>query len=78
MNIISTTDVSREGNDCYIHQTETLVEFCGMYAVIECVKITGWWEEKDVRVMHTTDDYNEAVNFYKNLCGGILEDWKED
>lgn len=72
MRVISTTDVSREGNDCYIHQTESLVEFCGMYAVIECTNITGWWEDKDIQVVYKTENYNEAVDFYK-MNRGILE-----
>ena len=33
MRIISTTDLSREGNDCYIHSTVTLMEDKQIYFV---------------------------------------------
>ena len=38
MKIISTTDLSREGNDCYIYESVSLVEAFGMYTVIVAKK----------------------------------------
>lgn len=73
MNIISTTDTSCYGNDCYINETVSLVEQFGVYAIIVCQKITGWSEKEDIFVKQVTTDYNIAVKMY-NDYGGILKD----
>ena len=73
MKVISTTDVSRGGNDCYINQEIALIEFCGIYAIIECTNITGWFEDKSINVVCETENYDEAIEFYK-MNNGILED----
>lgn len=72
MNIISTTDKSTYGNDCYIYETVSLVEQFGMYAIITCQKVTGWVEREDIFVNEVTTDYYKAVDMYK-YHGGILE-----
>lgn len=46
MRIISTTDLSRGGNDCYIYESVSLIEEFGMYAVVTCTKTTGWSERE--------------------------------
>lgn len=46
MKTISTTDISRVGNDCYIYESVTLTEQFGIYAVINFVKVTGWLKER--------------------------------
>ena len=73
MRIISTTDTSKYGNDCYINETVNLVEQFGVYAIIICQKITGWAEREDIFVKQTTTDYDTAVKMYKDY-EGILED----
>lgn len=73
MSIISTTDKSTYGNDCYIYETVSLVEQFGMYAIIICQKVTGWAEREDISVNGVTTDYYKAVDMYK-YYGGILED----
>ena len=73
MKIISTTDTSKYGNDCYINETVSLVEQFGVYAVIVCQKITGWAEREDIFVKQVTTDYDTAVAMYKDY-EGILED----
>jgi hypothetical protein len=73
MKLLSTTDTSRFGNDCYIYETVNLVEQFGIYAIIMCQKITGWHEIEDIYVMQTTTDYNTAVAMYKHY-GGVMED----
>ena len=73
MKVIAITDVSRFGNDCYINQTITLIEFCGIYAIIECTNITGWFEDKSINVVYETENYDEAIEFYKRNKG-ILEE----
>lgn len=71
MRIISTTDLSREGNDCYINESVTLVEQFGIYAVILCRKVSGWCDETVVSTQYTTTSYKAAVKYYKD-CDGVL------
>ena len=71
MNIISTTDKSTYGNDCYIYKTVSLIEQFGMYAIITCKKVTGWAEREDISVNQFTTDYNTAIKMYEDY-GGIL------
>lgn len=73
MRVISTTDLSRAGNDCYIYETVSLIEQFDMYAIIICRKVTGWAEREEVLVTEVTTDYYKAVDEYK-YCGGILEE----
>jgi hypothetical protein len=73
MRIISTTDLSREGNDCYINESVTLVEQFGMYAVIICRRVSGWAEENEIYAQHVTTDYRSAVKYYQD-CDGIIEE----
>ena len=72
MKIISTTDTSRYGNDCYINETVNLVEQFGVYAIIMCQKIDGWAERENIFVVQHTTDYNIAVAMYKDY-GGVME-----
>ena len=72
MRIISTTDLSREGNDCYINEEVSLVEQFGVYSIINIYKLDGWAEREDVCVFKYTKDYEEAKNAY--VChGGKLD-----
>lgn len=74
MRVISTTDLSREGNDCYINEEVSLVEQFGVYSVINIYKLDGWSEREDVSVFKYTKDYDEAKNAY--IChGGVYEEY---
>ncbi len=73
MNIISTTDLSREGNDCYIYKSVSLIEAFGMYTVIVADKTSGWCSSKDIYCKSVTSDLDEAKHMYKQ-SGGILEE----
>ena len=77
MRVISTTDISREGNDCYIYRSVSLVEQFGIYSVISIQKITGWAEREDVVVLCTTTDIEVAKQAYKNY-EGIYEEYDPD
>lgn len=68
MEIISTTDVSREGNDCYLEQSFTLVKQFGVYAVIFISRAGGWASHEEVRVLIATTDADEARKLYKEKC----------
>lgn len=67
MKIIKTKDTSRIGNDCYINESVSLVEQFGVYAVIVCEKITGWSEHADIRVFHTSTDYDSALRYFNDF-----------
>ena len=73
MKVISTTDLSHEGNDCYIYKSVNLVEAFGMYTIITAQKIVGWNSSKQIYSKATvTCDLDEAKYMYKQ-CGGIFE-----
>lgn len=71
MKVISTTDLSREGNDCYIYKSISLVEALGMYTVIDAEKVIGSWDKRDISCTHTTSDLDTAKYLYKQLGGEI-------
>lgn len=71
MNIISSTDNSREGNDCYIYESVSLVEQFGIYSVINFLKVTGWAEREEVCVLCTTADRKKAKKVYKENGGHL-------
>ncbi len=68
MNVISATIVSREGNDCYIEESYSLVEQFGLYAVIKFYKVRGWSDYEEVSVLFTSSDKVEAGKKYKEYC----------
>jgi hypothetical protein len=72
MKIISTTDLSREGNDCYIYESVSLVEAFGMYTVITCQKVVGWREHRDIYCRsNPTTDIDEAKHIYWEYGGNL-------
>lgn len=68
MNVISTTDTSRVGNDCYIEESYSLVEQFGIYSVIRFYKVSGWADQVDVTILIITSDKTEAGKVYKKYC----------
>ena len=68
MNIISTTDVSRYGNDVYIEESYSLIEQFGLYAVIRFYKVSGWSSKEEVEVIFSSSSKTEAAKIYKNYC----------
>lgn len=72
MKIISTTDLSHEGNDCYIYKSVSLVEAFGMYNILTAEKVVGWYDKKGMYTKsETTCDLDRAKYIYKQE-GGIL------
>lgn len=71
MKIISTTDISRVGNDCYIYESVTLIKQFDLYAVINILSVTGWAERKEVRTLCTTESLAEAEKVYKSVGGKL-------
>lgn len=76
MKVIATTDLSKEGNDCYIYKSVSLVKEFDMYAIIETTKIVGWSERQEM-ICHSeiTEDFKRAKVLYKKAGG---KDIKED
>lgn len=68
MNIISSTNLSRYGNDCYIEESVSLVEQFDIYAVIRFYKVSGWSDREEVNVLITTSSRTEAGKKYKEYC----------
>ena len=74
MKVISTTDLSHEGNDCYIYKSVNLVETFGMYAVIITEKIVGWFQNKEIyTVGEPCEILSKAILLYKEY-DGVWED----
>lgn len=71
MKIISTTDISRVGNDCYIYESVTLVKQFDLYAVINILSVTGWAETKEVKTLCTTESLAEAEGAYISAGGKL-------
>ncbi len=68
MHVISTTVISRPGNDCYINESVSLVEQFGIYAVIRFYKVSGWSDCEEVNILITTSSKSEAGKKYKEYC----------
>lgn len=66
MKIIETTDVSREGNDCYIKESVTLVEDFGVYSIITCRKYIGYPYVADMYNSKPTTDFDLAKKMYND------------
>ena len=74
MRIISTTDLSREGNDCYIHSSITLMEDKQLYFVVLVEKVVGYPYHKEVTICgHPSTNRLEAEFYYKDN-GGIINE----
>lgn len=72
MKIISTTDISRVGNDCYIYEAISLVEQFGIYAIIRCLKVTGWAKTESIEVIFSSHECSDVIKEYDRL-GGIIK-----
>ena len=68
MKVISSTTLSRYGNDVYIDEEVLLVEQFGIYAVLRFYKVSGWSDQEEVSVLITTSDKAEAGKKYKEYC----------
>lgn len=71
MNIISTTDLSREGNDCFIYESVSLVEQFNLYAIIRYWRVVGWSDREEVSVLYTSPSRSSATERYKTYGGKI-------
>ena len=73
MRIISTTDLSREGNDCYIHTTISLMEDNELYFVILTERVSGYPYSTEAFIIDEAKlDKDKAVYIYKQN-GGVIK-----
>jgi hypothetical protein len=68
MKVISTTALSRPGNDVYIDEEVLLVEQFDIYAVLRFYKVSGWSDQEEVSILIATSDKAEAKKKYKEYC----------
>ena len=73
MKILSQTDLSRAGNDCWINETIMLCEeFDAMYFVMSIEKVTGWSDYKDIKIIDGMSYSKEyAIKKYKEYGGKL-------
>lgn len=74
MKVISTTDLSQAGNDCYIYKSVSLVEAFGMYTIITAEKTVGWFDRNEIYARSDVTCDLERAKFLYKKAGGILED----
>lgn len=72
MEVIYTTDLSRPGNDVYIHEAVSLIKQFELYAVIKVWKVTGWSEQEEVSVLYTSRDRQDAIEEFEKHGGDIF------
>lgn len=69
MEIIYTTDLSREGNDCYIHESVSLVKAFNMYTIITAIRYTGHYTAKRFYIQEEVfDNFEQALIHYQLAC----------
>ena len=68
MEVLSSTEVSRYGNDCYIEESYSLVEQFDLYAIIRFYKVSGWSDREEVSVIFASSNKAEVGKKYKEYC----------
>ncbi len=69
MKVISTTDLSRSGNDCYIYESVSLVEQFELFSVIRYWRVVGWSDREEVSILYTSLSRSTATEKYKSYGG---------
>lgn len=69
MEVIYTTDLSRPGNDVYIHESISLIKQFELYAVIRVWRVTGWSEQEEVSILYTSLSRSSAIEKFQSLSG---------
>ena len=72
MEVIYTTDLSRPGNDVYIHESVSLIKQFELYAVIKVWRVTGWSEREEVSVLYTSPSRSSAIEAFERHGGDIF------
>ena len=73
MRIISTTDLSREGNDCYIHSSITLMEDNELYFVILTERVSGYPYFTEAIIIDEAKLDETKAKYIYTQNGGVLK-----
>lgn len=68
MEVISSTNVSKQTDFGYTEESYSMVEQFGVYAVIHFYRQSGLLGISTVEVIMSTTNHNEARTKYKELC----------
>lgn len=68
MEVISSTNVSRPGNDVYIEESYSMVEQFGVYAIVRFYRVSGWSKQEEVSIVMASSNQSEVRTKYKELC----------
>ena len=72
MKVLYTTDLSREGTDCYIYESVSLIEVFGMYTVVTAQKVNGWAERMSINCLpEPISDLDEAKSLFIKFGGKL-------
>lgn len=71
MRVVKSTDISREGNDCFINESISIIEEFGVYSVIVCLRVTGWAKREVTYIVETSSDYEKIKAKYRELRGEL-------
>jgi len=73
MQILYRTDLSSEGNDCYLNRSVALIEEFRIYYIISTLKVNGGWgsANQTVCVSDPYDDLNKAKAMYMRKGGKV-------
>lgn len=69
--IIAGETFGREGNDCYITTTVTLIETGYQYVLLATYNIRGWYENDDAQIKWTGSSKEEGLEQYNKLVKEI-------
>ena len=68
MEILSSTNVSRQGNDVYIEESYSLIKQFGVYAVVRIYRVSGWASQEEVSIIIASTNQAEVAKKYKEIC----------
>ena len=74
MRIISTTDLDREGNDCYIFSSITLMEDRELYFVVLVERVAGYPYHKEVTLVGEPTPERLIAEFNYKGAGGVFKE----
>lgn len=74
MRIMSTTDLDREGNDCYIFSSITLMEDRELYFVVLVERVAGYPYHKKVTLIGEPTPERLVAEFNYKDAGGVFKE----
>ena len=74
MKIISSTNLDREGNDCYILSSITLMEDRELYFVVLVERVAGYPHHKEVTIVGEPTPERLVAEFNYKSAGGVFKE----